>query len=123
MPSSRRFGLYVVLAVAVVGLYAAIDPTTTRLLPQCGFRQLTGLSCPGCGTQRALHAALHGHWAEAVAYNGLLLVAVPYALLLVGLRCWPRHRRLYERLTSFRAGCLYAFVALAWGVVRNVVGW
>lgn len=41
---------------------------------------LTGWQCPGCGSQRAVHYLLNGHFAAAWQMNPLLLVAIPYLI-------------------------------------------
>lgn len=40
-----------------------------QLLPPCGFRHLTGLPCPTCGTTRAGLALLAGDLPGAFAHN------------------------------------------------------
>ena len=49
-------------------------PTGNRFYPQCVFKMLTGLDCPGCGTTRALHHLLHGRFEQAFMLNPLLFV-------------------------------------------------
>ncbi|MFV0268638.1 MAG: DUF2752 domain-containing protein [Draconibacterium sp.] len=66
------------LGVAVV--FFVLDPSKTRLFPQCPFHVVTGSYCPGCGSQRALHNLLHLNIAGVVSYNFLFL---PAALLLL----------------------------------------
>ena len=66
----------------VVGLYF-LDPVKYVLMPKCPFKMLTGLSCPGCGIQRAIHALLHGDVAGAVKYNFFLVYSGPYAMAFV----------------------------------------
>ena len=48
--------------VVIIGavFYFAVDPATFPFMPQCVFHRLTGLQCVGCGSQRMLHALLHG---------------------------------------------------------------
>ena len=62
--------------------------------PKCTFKLLTGWDCPGCGSQRALHALLHGHIADAWGYNPFIFFAVPaaifYAIVEYGRARWPR---------------------------------
>ena len=51
----------VVAALVVFGfIYFALDPSRSDLFPRCVFLSLTGYKCPGCGSQRAIHALLHG---------------------------------------------------------------
>lgn len=46
--------------------------------PACPFYSLTGWYCPGCGSQRAFHALLHGHFLQAVKFNVLAVVLLPF---------------------------------------------
>lgn len=67
-------------AAGVLPLLAALyvfDPAETALFPPCLIRLYTGLSCPGCGATRALHALLHLRVEEAWRLNPLWTVAGP----------------------------------------------
>ena len=67
---NRRGGLSVLLRAGKSGFF-----------PGCPFRLLTGFTCPGCGTTRALHQILHGHFDTAFTLNPLLLLlAIPFLL-------------------------------------------
>ena len=61
-------------------VYFLFDPSSSGFFPKCPFYVLTGLKCPGCGSQRALHALLHLHVDRAFSENPLLVIAVPYLL-------------------------------------------
>ena len=61
-------------AVLILYFFA---PTQYAFYPRCLFHALTGLSCPGCGSLRAIHNLLHGHWADAFHLNPLLIVLLP----------------------------------------------
>lgn len=56
------------------------EPGKSGFFPACPFRLMTGFTCPGCGTTRALHEILHGHFAAAFMLNPLLLFAIPFLL-------------------------------------------
>lgn len=62
--SSRTAMLWVAVILLVVmvavPLYFYFDPAHSYLAPKCIFRMLTGLDCPSCGNQRALHSLLNG---------------------------------------------------------------
>ncbi|HEV8133130.1 MAG TPA: DUF2752 domain-containing protein [Pyrinomonadaceae bacterium] len=58
----------------------AFEPGKTGIFPPCVFRQLTGLQCPGCGSTRALHQLLHGHFVTAFTLNPLFVIATPLLL-------------------------------------------
>jgi len=46
--------------------------------PACPVKALTGFDCPGCGSQRAIHALLNGNFKAALYSNPLLMLLMPY---------------------------------------------
>lgn len=68
-------------AATVAFVYYRFNPAEAGFFPPCVFYKLTGLHCPGCGAQRALHALLHGRWGDAFRDNALLMLALPYLTL------------------------------------------
>ena len=115
----------VLTALLVIGvIYFALDPSTSGLFPRCTFLSLTGYKCPGCGTQRAIHALLHGDVAGAFKYNALLLVAIPWiALCLYAESRRLRNPRLYARLNAPLLIWLFLAMVLLWWLLRNIFNW
>lgn len=117
-PLGRRPHIWGAIA-AICGIafviYLAFNDPAKSPAPRCWFNALTGLQCPGCGSQRAVHAILHGHIAEAWHYNAALFFALPmcavYALS-------PRRMRgiLYSPVTM----AAIAVAGIAWFVGRNI---
>lgn len=95
-------------------------------MPVCPVHHLTGLSCPGCGSQRALTALVEGHIAEAFSYNYILPAAIAY-LMLCGLHWTFPHNitinRIYQKATTPAALVIVAVIAIAWMAVRNIIGY
>lgn len=127
MSQKKNYTHWLWAAAALVALIAlfAFNPTNYTLMPKCPFKLLTGWSCPGCGFQRAAHALLHGHVAEAWRFNRFLIYAVPW-LLSVMLTEWglsgerqARWRRIVEGKLAVWG---YLFLFCLWGVVRNIWG-
>ena len=56
------------------------EPGKSGFFLPCIFRLLTGFTCPGCGSTRAMHQVLHGHFLAAFELNPLLLLAIPFLL-------------------------------------------
>lgn len=110
-----------VAAVAVV--YFLFDPLESPYMPQCLFRRLTGLSCPGCGSQRVAHALLHGDLAGAFRANALLVAAIPALAWLAWLET-QRLRRpgLYMRVYSVATTVIVGVILILWWVIRNIFG-
>jgi len=51
------------------------------LFPKCPFRELTGLKCAGCGSQRAIHHLLNFDFINAAKENIMLVISIPYILI------------------------------------------
>ena len=76
---STVIAIWVLLIAGAVYLYI-FEPGRTGFFPVCLFRLFTGLTCPGCGTTRALHAIMHGHLETAFMLNPMLLLASPFLI-------------------------------------------
>lgn len=112
-----------VAAAALAAAYAWLDPATFPLFPKCIFKSLTGLSCPGCGLQRALHAALHGRLAEAWSYNAMLPVLAAVLVVYATSGLWRgRLPRLWAALNSAWAAMAVLAMIVLWWVLRNLLG-
>lgn len=111
---------------ALVLLYL-FSPTEHAFYPRCLLHSATGLSCPGCGSLRAMHQLLHGNVSGAFRLNPLLLVVMP---VLAGgaLVEWVRSRKgtagaTWPPWTWLRhPAWVWSWVAVivAFGVLRNV---
>lgn len=123
----RRSLLLVVagLVMLVLGfIYYALDPSTSDAFPRCSFLSLTGYKCPGCGSQRAVHALLNGDVAGAFRFNALLMIAVPWmGLCLFAESRRTRNPRLYARLNPELLMWLFLALTLSWWLLRNILDW
>lgn len=110
-----------VAAVVAVGLlYFLFDPAESAFAPKCVFHAVTGWDCPGCGSQRMLHALLHGDMAGAWRANPFLLCAMPLLILLAFAalyrKRWPR---LYSTVNSMPVIIAVSVAIIAWTIIRN----
>jgi hypothetical protein len=63
------------IALLALGIfYYIVNPTTFLYTPKCHFHEFTGLHCPGCGSQRAIHQILHGNIWEGIKHNFLVAI-------------------------------------------------
>lgn len=124
MTRSLKIIISVAAACVVVALsvaYYYIDPATYALAPKCLFKTLTGLDCPGCGSQRMLHALLHGDLAGAWEANAFLLMLSPLLLLMIySASVRRRHPRLYEYLNSVGMITGILILLIGWSIFRNI---
>ena len=123
-----RRGLLILLVVAlllVFGLiYYSLDPSQSGLFPQCAILKFTGYKCPGCGSQRAIHALLNGDVKEAFGYNAMMMVAIPWIVVCLFAESQRTRRpHLYERLNAPLLVWLFLVSVLAWWLLRNIFDW
>ena len=109
------------LAVALGFVFFAFDPSTDGLFPKCPFLLLTGLKCPGCGSQRAVHCLLHFDFAQAFSYNALLVLSLPLIALL-GYAEINRKRKpdFYRRIHRPAFILTYLAIVIVWTIARNL---
>ena len=109
----------VVLCSLGAMVFFVFDPTKVPMFPQCTFHQVTGLDCPGCGAQRALHQLLHGNVVAALRLNAMFVVSLPLA-------AWYGPRlisRSFKHLPSGSPPRWLWFYIAAWivfGIARNL---
>ena len=104
-------------------VYYFVNPMEAEWMPKCPVHILTGLDCPGCGSQRAVYALLHGDIPTAVASNAILLFMIPFILALGAAEFLRDKRPGFYRLMS-RPAVIYGLLAIVvvWAVVRNLLG-
>lgn len=112
-------------ALLLAGLYFVFDPGSSAWSLKCPFRMLTGLDCPACGNQRALHALLHGEWLAAWSFNPFALLSLPYiaAVIYASLADNSFARRLRPMVQHRRVVCAYLILVVLWWIVRNTPLW
>ncbi|MDE6267438.1 MAG: DUF2752 domain-containing protein [Muribaculaceae bacterium] len=117
----KKMGIIAAVAVILITLYYIFDPSEAGFFPPCPSKLLTGYDCPGCGTQRAIHAFLHGDLGGVIHYNAMLVVGVP---LVVAIFASNMLRQKYPRFHKFmNSNYVIAFAAVitvAWTIYRNI---
>ena len=109
----------IVLPTGTAILYA-FPPTEYSLIP-CWFHLATRFHCPGCGATRCAHALLHGDIAQALAWNPMLVVALPFLAYFAAETyyvAWTG-RRVVRRMPTWVV-LLIVGTVLAYWVLRNI---
>ncbi len=121
---TRKWLLAAVVLIVFAYVYFYFSPTEERWFPKCMLKLITGYDCPSCGAQRALHAALHGHFAEAIHYNLFLLVGMPYltAAVIASAGKGRVSEWVNRRLLSPVMLWIYIGLYMIWWIVRNIIG-
>ncbi|TJY34062.1 DUF2752 domain-containing protein [Pontimicrobium aquaticum] len=56
----------------MLAFYVFWNPSETNMFPKCPVYAVTGIYCPGCGSQRAAHQILNGNLIEGLRHNYLI---------------------------------------------------
>ena len=104
--------------------YYHFDPSTSILFPKCPVHLIFGIPCPGCGSQRAIHALLHRDLAMAFRYNALAVVLLPYlAILAITALLRERFPRLYSITHHRYIAYSLAIIVPLWWILRIIFHW
>ena len=118
-----RMSLILATVSVMALLYFFIDARYSSIFPRCPFLMLTGLHCPGCGSQRAISALLHGNIRQAIHFNVLLIASLPllgysaYVHVLNVFRSEPLVQRILHSPLFIRT--FFVTVILFW-ILRNI---
>ena len=121
---SPRYQAFAALVVAVAGAAALylFAPGGDSYYPRCLLYSTTGWYCPGCGSLRALHALLHGRFAEAVDLNAWMMAVLPFGFA-YGVRQFYtalRHDRYWKSRSAVAMMLVLLAAGLVFGVARNL---
>lgn len=115
--------IVILCTIFVLGIivYGSFDPEKTNFFPRCPIFTLTGLKCPGCGSQRALHQLLHLNIIEALKYNALMIFSIILlAFITISTLFKERAPKLYTFSRSPLFGSIIVIMILLWCILRNI---
>ena len=111
------WALAILACVAFLAHLYVHDPEKGGFI-SCPFRILTGLLCPGCGSQRAIHDLMHFRLDEAARHNALLVMSLPVLAVQWGYaRLIPTAKPLSSRNSVVWAWLL---LTVGWSICRNL---
>jgi len=104
-------------------IYYSFNPSINSFFIPCPFHHFTGLYCPGCGSQRAIHLLLHGDIVGAFRFNPLMVLTLPILVYGLGITVtnWifgTRYRFMLFYSNLFIFG--YFGLAILYWVLRNL---
>ena len=118
--------IYIIIATAalllLLTIYYCVNPETALWVPKCSIKTFTGYDCPACGTQRALHALLHGRFLAALRYNLFMIVSIPYfaAVIYTTIGKSATAARMRKYVQHRYAIYTYIFLFIVWWIIRNI---
>lgn len=120
-------GLFLLFLIGgLVFIYKNYNPLESAFFPKCPFRVATGLECPGCGSQRAVHQLLNFNLFNALKENLLLVISIPYLLLGIIFEIWkdkqnPTFIKWRRRLFGLKATYIILALVIIFWIVRNII--
>ncbi|MBP9506394.1 MAG: DUF2752 domain-containing protein [Bacteroides sp.] len=107
--------------ITLAVLFYCCNPCDYSLFPKCPFLWLTGLQCPGCGSQRAIHCLLHLDVIQAFYYNALLVFSLPIILIL-SLAEYYRYNKPAFYVKVHKRIYIWCYIAIivVWWIIRNI---
>jgi hypothetical protein len=124
-PRRMRFTLpllgVVTVSSALVVLYL-FDPARNGFYPRCLLYVCTGIYCPGCGGLRAVHSLVHGRVLEAMHFNALFVLSLPFACVygarqLSAMKAGKQPARLVTNLLPIK---VLIVVVVLFTILRNI---
>jgi len=106
----------------VLALYIYWSPSETNIFPKCPFYSVTGIYCPGCGSQRAAHQILNGHIFEGITRNyliGLLAIVLVYQALVFIINN-VLNKRITNLLHKSKVASGILIVVILFWILRNI---
>ena len=76
----KQLFIYAILGSGLIAVYATFNPESLSFFPSCPFHSMTGLHCPGCGSQRAIYDLLHANFLAAFSHNPLIVLGIATGL-------------------------------------------
>ena len=116
-------------SVLIVGLITAtavvlflFNPAVSSFYPTCPLNNYTGIFCPGCGTQRAAHEILNGNIAQAISFNALFTLSIPFAIYYTFIEFFNRIAKtnIKNIQLSNRNLIVLLLIALVFMILRNL---
>lgn len=119
-----KWGIAIIIVAILAILYRTYNPNGNVYFPKCPFRELTGLKCPGCGSQRAIHYLLNFEIEDAFGENMLLVLSIPYLIIgfIFDLIKNPNDEVLKLRKILFGVKAIYIIliIILSFWILRNI---
>ena len=105
-----------ILVLLLVSLYYFFNPTVSNFFPKCPFHTITGLYCPGCGSQRAIHDLMHLNIFEAINHNALMFFTFTFG---IGLYLYSK-KKFSDLIYHPKSPLIIFGIIFLFGVLRNL---
>jgi hypothetical protein len=119
-----KWSIAIIIVTILAILYRTYNPNGNVYFPKCPFKEFTGLKCPGCGSQRAVHYLLNFDIFNAIKENVILVLSIPYILtgLVFDSLKKPNENLLKWRKILFGRKAIFVILSIiiAFWILRNI---
>lgn len=113
----RNYKILLGVAIFLIApLYFLFNPTNYDFFPDCPFHSISGLYCPGCGSQRAIHDIFHLNILEAINHNALLIIFLFFG---IGLFLYSKEKFYHLMYHPKSPWIIFGIITLFW-ILRNL---
>ena len=114
--------VFLLFGLGLALIYLLVNPSEVDFLPKCPLYSMTGLYCPGCGSQRATHQLLNFNILAALQHNvlyfaGLLIFA--YHGIITGINILFK-KKMYNYLYHPKTPIIVLVFILFFWLLRNL---
>ncbi|MFA5554157.1 MAG: DUF2752 domain-containing protein [Phycisphaerae bacterium] len=121
---NTRYKIIIVFAAFIAVLLAVFvfNPAESKIFPPCPFKTITGFYCPGCGSLRAVHQLMHGHFIEAFRLNPLMVLftVIMIAIFIAFLIPSEKIKHLRSRFSKMPIALIVLVIIVAYWLLRNL---
>ena len=113
---------FFILGAGIYYFYQHDPAQSETVFILCVTKNISGIDCPGCGSQRAFHELLHGNFIKAAKLNLTIYFFTPLLLfLLLKTALKPFRIDLPDLLITTKRLMLILFFLLLFTVLRNLI--
>lgn len=113
---------FFILGVGIYYFYQNDPAQSETVFILCVTKNISGIDCPGCGSQRAFHELLHGNFIKAAKLNLTIYFFTPLLLFIfLKTALKPFRIDLPDLLITTERLMLILFFLLLFTVLRNLI--
>lgn len=102
--------------ILAIGILSIIVLLKCDIRIPCFFHTITGLFCPGCGGTRAMEAIFNLKIYQALRYNALIILLLPFAIPYIIYRfILNGKKRIPDMIWIF-----LLIITIIFGIIRNI---
>ena len=113
---------FFILGAGIYYFYQNDPAQSETVFILCVTKNISGIDCPGCGSQRAFHELLHGNFIKAAKLNLTIYFFTPLLLFIfLKTALKPFRIDLPDLLITTKRLMLILFFLLLFTVLRNLI--